>query len=206
VLLVMRGHGGFHGGKVSDAMVSQLDLFPTICDLVGIEPPDWLSGTSLLPLVRRETEEVNDATFAELTYHAAYDPQRAVRTPRFKYLRRFDDRHPGPVLPNVDDSPSKDLLLAHGWAGRPRPREQLYDLVFDPGEAANVVDDPLYEDVAGQLRERLERWMHETRDPLLAGPIAPAPGVRVNDPWQRSPSDPTHIAAAADVGEGPGRP
>ena len=68
------------------------------------------------------------------TYHAAYDPQRAIRTRRFKYVRRFGDRDL-PVLPNIDDSPSKDLLLRHGLAERPRPREELYDLVFDPGEA-----------------------------------------------------------------------
>jgi arylsulfatase A-like enzyme len=200
VLLIMRGPGGFHGGKVSDALVSQLDLFPTICELVGIDQPAGLQGRSLLPLVRREAEEVNDAIFAEMTYHAAYEPQRAVRTRRFKYIRRFDERHSGPVLPNVDDGPSKDLLLAHGWDARPIPREQLYDLVFDPNEAANVVDDPVYADVAGELRERLERWMHETRDPLLDGPIAPAPGVRVNDPAQRSSSDPTRTVAAAEAG------
>ena len=38
-----------------DAQVSQLDLYPTICDVVGLEHPSWLEGTSLLPLVRGET-------------------------------------------------------------------------------------------------------------------------------------------------------
>jgi arylsulfatase A-like enzyme len=49
VSLIMRGPGGFSGGKVCDAMVSHIDLFPTICDLVGIEHPSWLQGKSLLP-------------------------------------------------------------------------------------------------------------------------------------------------------------
>src|SRR6201999_1364564 len=61
VLLIMRGPGGFHGGRVSDALVSQVDLFPTICELAGIERPEWNRGTSLLPLTRRGAEEVNDA-------------------------------------------------------------------------------------------------------------------------------------------------
>ena len=111
VMLIVRGPGGFHGGKVSDALVSQIDLFPTLCELAGIERPDWLQGRSLLPLVRREADEVNDAIFAELTFHAAYEPQRAIRTQRYKYIRRFGERRT-PVLPNVDDSPTKDLLLA----------------------------------------------------------------------------------------------
>jgi hypothetical protein len=41
------------------------------------------------------------------------------------------------VLPNIDDSPSKDRLLAHGLAERPVAEEQLYELVFAPGEAAS---------------------------------------------------------------------
>jgi N-sulfoglucosamine sulfohydrolase len=34
---------------------------------------------------------VRSEIFSELTYHAAYEPQRAIRTDRFKYVRRFDD-------------------------------------------------------------------------------------------------------------------
>ena len=37
VLLIMRGPGGFHGGRVSEALVSQIDLYPTICELIGID-------------------------------------------------------------------------------------------------------------------------------------------------------------------------
>ena len=91
--------------------------------------------------MRREVEEVNDAIFAELTYHAAYEPVRAVRTERWKYIRRFGDRL-RPVLPNVDDSPTKDLLLADGWGDIELPREALHDLRFDPVEAHNLIDAP----------------------------------------------------------------
>jgi N-sulfoglucosamine sulfohydrolase len=191
VLLIMRGPDGFQGGKVVDAMVSQVDLFPTLCDYLGLDHPTWLQGRSLMPLIHREADEVNDAVFAEMTFHAAYDPQRAVRTKRYKYIRRFDGTWTRPVLPNVDDSPSKDLLLAYGWADRDVPREELYDLVFDPGEARNLAGDPAHADIVQELRGRLERWMRETRDPLLDGPVEPPPGTEVNDPWQRSPCDPT---------------
>src|ERR671912_387957 len=114
VLLIMRGPGGFHGGRVSDALISQIDLFPTLCDLAGLECPAHLQGRSLLPHVRGESRDVNDAVFGELTFHAAYDPQRALRTRRHKYVRRYGERDL-PVLANVDDSPSKELLLEAGW-------------------------------------------------------------------------------------------
>jgi N-sulfoglucosamine sulfohydrolase len=193
VLLIVRGPGGFHGGRVSDALVSQIDLFPTICELAGIERPDWIRGNSLLPLVRRETTEVNDAIFAEITFHAAYEPQRAIRTRRHKYIRRFDNGQDGPVLANIDDSPSKALLLAHGLADRALPAEELYDLVFDPNEAANLAGDPAHADVLAALRERLERWMEETADPLWWGPVEPAAGTEINRPDQRSPREPTIV-------------
>jgi N-sulfoglucosamine sulfohydrolase len=193
VLLIVRGPGGFHGGRVSDALVSQVDLYPTICDLAGVATPDWVQGRSLLPLVRREIDEVNDAVFAEITFHAAYEPQRAVRTRRYKYIRRFDNGHDGPVLANIDDSPSKDLLVAHGLADRRLPLEELYDLVFDPQEAANLAGDPAYEGVAAELRARLERWMEATDDPLLDGRVEPEEGTELNLPVDRSPADPTIV-------------
>jgi N-sulfoglucosamine sulfohydrolase len=188
VMLILRGPGGFHGGRVSEALVSQIDLFPTLCELAGIEPPAWLQGRSLMPVVRGEAEEVNDAIFAELTFHAAYEPQRAIRTRRFKYIRRFGERLL-PVLPNVDDSPTKDLLVAGGWAERPLAREALHDLLLDPAEAANLAGDAAYAEVRERLAGRLERWMAETADPLLEGDVAPPPGTEVNDPDGLSPGE-----------------
>ena len=80
---------------------------------------------------------MNDAIFAEVTYHAAYEPQRCVRTPRWKYIRRFDER--GKIaLPNCDDSPTKMWLLERGYADRAVAEEQLYDLWFDPQEMNNL--------------------------------------------------------------------
>ena len=198
VLLIMRGPGGFHGGRVSDALVSQIDLYPTICELAGIATPSWARGRSLLPLVRREADEVNDAIFAEITFHAAYEPQRAIRTRRHKYIRRFDNGHAGPVLPNIDDSPSKELLLAHGFAERVLPEEELYDLVLDPNEAANLACDPAHAAVLELLRGRLAEWMGDTADPLLWGEVAPQEGTEVNLPGQRSPADPTVVVRGDD--------
>jgi N-sulfoglucosamine sulfohydrolase len=190
VLLVMRGPGGFTGGTVSDALVSQVDLFPTMCELAGLDAPDWLHGRSLLPLVRGEAQQVNDEIFAEITYHAAYEPQRAIRTPRWKYIRRFDGPR-GPVLANVDDSPTKEAMLERGWGDRAIPAEQLFDLAVDPGEGTSLVNDPALAPIRDDLRSRLEGWMADTADPLLDGPVTPPPGGRINRRDQRSASEPT---------------
>ena len=192
VLLVLRGPG-FPAGAVSDALVSQLDLFPTVCELLDIEPPARLQGTSLLPLASG-AGEVRDAVFAEGTYHAAYEPQRTIRTRAWRYVRRYGERLL-PVAANTDDGPSKDVWLRAGWLERPVEREQLYDVTLDPGELVNRVDDPACAAILSDLRARLERWMQETDDPLLAGFVEPPPGAEYNLPDQLSASEPTRRAA-----------
>lgn len=193
VMLIVRGPGGFRGGEVSDAMVSHLDLFPTVCELLGIDPPAWLQGRSMMPLIRGEVRDINEEIFAEVTYHAAYEPQRCVRTQRWKYIRRYGERSL-PVLANCDDSPSKDVWLRHGWGERRVASEDLYDLVCDPGESHNLACDPRMPGVVRAMRERLDRWMQRTSDPLLMGQPVPAPrGAKVTDSDALSPRGPFRI-------------
>jgi arylsulfatase A-like enzyme len=196
VMLLMRGPGGFVGGRGYDAMVSHLDLYPTLCELAGIEHPPWLQGTSLLPLVRGETPTLHQELFAEMTFHAAYQPLRAVRTERWKYIRRFDD-YAHPVLANCDDSASKELMVELGWGEQFVPAEQLYDLALDPYEARNLSGNSAYEATLAELRVRLVEWMRDTGDPLLEGPVSPPPGAVTNDPRQASPNDRMQTAGRA---------
>lgn len=188
VMLILAGPGGFEGGKVSDALVSHVDIFPTVCDLLDIETPDWVEGRSLMPLVRGEADEVNEQIYGEVTYHAAYEPMRSVRTQRWNYIRRYEGRT-RPVLPNCDDSISKDLLMAAGWGERRPADEQLYDLLFDPNEACNRAADETCIDVITDMRKRLDAWMEATSDPLLEGPVPLPKGAKANDPDGVSPQE-----------------
>ncbi|MEJ7838912.1 MAG: sulfatase [Thermomicrobiales bacterium] len=181
VLLIMRGPEGLTGGRVIDSLVSQIDLFPTLCAVLHIERPDWLTGTSLLPIIDGSREQVNEAVFAEVTFHAAYEPQRMVRTHEWTYIRRFGERRL-PVLPNCDDGESRDFLGEHGWAEMPIPFEQLYNNLLDPTQCNNRIDDPAVAEPRDEMKHRLQRWMQETNDPLLAGSVALPVGGRVNDP------------------------
>ena len=141
VLLILRGPESapsLRGGAAVDAQVTHLDVFPTVCDVAGIPHPDWLQGRSLLPLLRGEVDRLHDAVFGEVNYHVPYEPQRSVRTERWKYIRRYD--HFGkPLLANCDDGPSKDVWLRAGWSDQDTAPEQLYDLLFDPQERHNLI-------------------------------------------------------------------
>ncbi|MCD6405475.1 MAG: sulfatase [Planctomycetes bacterium] len=187
VMLMMRGPGGFSGGRVIDAMVSQVDVFPTLCEFLGIDRPAWLQGTSMMPLVRGEADEINDEVYSEVTYHAAYEPKRAVRTRRWKYIRRFGDRD-RPVLSNIDRSPSKTLWIENGWGDRPVAEEYLFDLLFDPNEAHNIAGEERSIPVLEDMRRRLDDWMQRTDDPIVAGPVPLVEGGRTNSLDEVDPS------------------
>lgn len=171
VILIMRGPGGFSGGKVYDAMVSHLDIFPTICELLNIDRPDWLQGKSMMPLIREEVEEINEAIFTEINYHVEYEAQRSVRTKRWKYIKRFTNEKKT-VLSNCDDSPSKELLMKYGFKDREVDQEQLYDLIFDPNEKQNLCNNPKLSETLKQMQQLMGEWMVKTDDPLLKGPIS----------------------------------
>lgn len=191
VYLIIRGPGGFRGGQVCDALASHVDLFPTICDVAGIEAPEHLQGISLTPLAQG-ADAVRDEVFAEVNFHAAYDPARAVRTERFKLIRHFDDDMSTQVLPNCDDSLAKSEWLKVGWAERPIEQERLYDLMFDPHETNNLAADPEHAAVLQDMRARLDSWMELTDDPLRHGPVVPPAGARLNDKRGASPRDEPH--------------
>lgn len=50
----------------------------------------WLEGKSMLPVIRGEAKEINDEVFAEVTYHAAYEPKLAVPAPHDAQINNPD--------------------------------------------------------------------------------------------------------------------
>jgi N-sulfoglucosamine sulfohydrolase len=199
ISLILRGGEVFSGGKVCNAMLSNLDMYPTICDFIGVPRPAWLEGKSFLPILKGEQSEVNDELFSEVTYHAAYEPKRSVRTHRWKYIRRFDGRTTA-VLPNCDDGSSKSYWLSKGWKAEPLVEsEELYDLVFDPMEHNNLADQPRAHDALSEMRGRLDAWMQRTDDPILRGPVPLPPGGHAVDPNAISPKGLERYVAAIDT-------
>ncbi|MFW6152605.1 MAG: sulfatase [Verrucomicrobiota bacterium] len=181
VVLIIRGAANtedgqgsaFQGGKVVDAMTQHLDLYPTIADIIGAEPPDGLDGKSLLPLVSSETGEIHETIFTEQTYHYNSRPRplRAARTSRHKYIRSYKrDQARG-----IDRGPAEEFWAEYGYDDMPFPDEQLYDLVFDPHEAHNLAEAPTHAQVLDDMRQLMDRWMKNTDDPLIDGIIPDPP-------------------------------
>lgn len=171
VFLMIRGPGGFTGGKVVESLVSHLDLAPTILDLAGLAPRPWHRGRSLRPLALDPSAALHEAVFTEQNYHGPLEALRAIRTARHKLVLHHDPvgfrmRHDGPTGP---------LMEKIGAYDRPVGREELFDLWLDPMEACNRADDPAYATVKADLRSRLEHWMAETDDCFPSGRFPPVP-------------------------------
>ena len=189
VSLILRYPGNPLKGKTSDALISQLDLFPTICDMIKVEKPDWLQGSSMIPLFEGTAESIRSEIFSEVTFHAAYEPMRCIRTRRYKLIRFYDEHG---LLPcNIDDSLSKSFLMENGLLkhNQKREREMLFDLYIDPIERINLTSDPQYESIYADLSASLESWQKATDDPLLKGKVSLPEGALINKPSCISPEE-----------------
>jgi hypothetical protein len=87
------------------------------------------------------------------------------------------------------------VWVEFGWKQHVLAKEDLFDMVFDPGEHQNLATDPAYQNVLTEMRGRLDAWMKRTEDPLLKGPVPAPHGAKVNDPDGLSPKEPTETVA-----------
>ena len=135
----------------ADSRISQttsnLDWFPTLLEMAGVEKPEGklLRGRSLLPLLRGEepTEWSNDM-FGFYSSNEDYANQfveemRMMRTPRWKLVRYL----------------------------RAPERDELFDLVNDADESKNEIGNPAYKTIISKLHEKIVQRMVETNDPAL---------------------------------------
>lgn len=194
VALMMKIPGMRPGSPYTDAMVSQVDVFPTLCELLDLEIPERIQGKSFAHLFESAEEPHRTRIFSEINFHTSYEPARSVRTARYNYVKYGDSMNLRIRLSNIDNSPAKDQLLHGGIGSRRKNPVELYDLYFDPMEKNNLINDPQYEAVAEEMDSVLRQWQLETGDPLIKGDLKVYEGWIVNkteciEPDSNSPED-----------------
>jgi N-sulfoglucosamine sulfohydrolase len=175
-LLVRWPAGGVPAGVSVPALVSNIDVLPTMLEAAGLTPPESVQGMSFLPLLRGAPYQSREAIYTEKTFHSYYDPMRAIRTERYKYIRNFEAAFAIEV--------PGDVQLGQIFRSNPglysTDRSQiveLYDLSTDPLEQHNLAGSSALQAMERELDQRLWQWMEQTQDPLLVGPI-PSPRYR----------------------------
>ncbi len=217
--LLIRLPGRTHAGRAVEALVSTLDLAPTVLELAGVSRPEGFQGVSLTPLLQDPSGLVRDFLFAEQNWHNFPAHVRLVRHGDYAYLR---NAWPEQLLPGASDTfynPSAQALKEAWAAGQlsglqanifqqPRAAEELYDLARDPHQAQNVIDDPAHREALRVLRQALEQWTRDTGDTVPTRPTAADTDVatgRKFGPVQRGEPPGAAAGAASLNARGPVR-
>ncbi len=81
------------GGPRCEELVSNIDVLPTLLDLLDETIPERIEGQSFLPLLTDKEYYPRNQLFAEIIWHDRYNPVRAIRTDQYKYIRSFGIYH-----------------------------------------------------------------------------------------------------------------
>ncbi len=128
-LIIALPQGGARG-QTARGVVELLDLYPTLADLCGLTPPDYLDGVSLRPVLTDPDREVKHAAFTQSLRRASGFNGYSVRSGRWRYIE---------------------------WESGNGIERQLFDEEADPGETVNLADAPQHAAVVAELHALLEQ-------------------------------------------------
>jgi N-sulfoglucosamine sulfohydrolase len=172
-------------GVRNNAMVSWVDIVPTVLDWVRVPAPATprLAGRSMLPILEQPDSQGWDRVFASHGFHEIqqYYPMRALRTREYKYIVNLAAPLEFPIAGDIASSPTWQAVVARPAAGLGartmqaflhRPAEELYDLRTDPSEVRNLAADPAHRATLERMRAELTKFRADTHDPWLPGQSA----------------------------------
>ncbi|MBN8816217.1 MAG: sulfatase [Sphingomonas sp.] len=172
---------GLRGGATSDAMVSWIDIAPTILEWTGAAGPAYpLPGRSVLPLLGERGKPGWDMVFASHEFHEIdqYYPMRAIRTRTRSYIENLAWQLPYPIAGDVAGSDSWKAIAADPRtrigkrtqaAYRNRPAREFYDLERDPDEVVNLGSGRARAAERDALAAKLTAFRKATGDPWTEG-------------------------------------
>jgi len=161
----------------SSAMVSTVDILPTILDATGATSDVATHGRSLRPVLEKADAPWREYLAGEDHVHGPpWYPQRAIRDARYKLIHNLLAGKAKPT-PFVDGDIGYVTSREDRYAGTPiraafdtyfdPPEYELYDLEKDPWEFHNLAGKAEYAEVEKRMKTALKAWRQETDDPAL---------------------------------------
>ena len=141
VPLMIRWPNGIKPGQVTDSLVSNIDLMPTLVELAGLPAPEGIDGKSLGGIISGEEKKVRDQVFCDVLNRGYM-----VREGEWKFV------------------------LNANFLGKKSTRDldELYNLTDDPWERHNLAMKPEQKKRVGAMQELIYGWLTETEHPYAA--------------------------------------
>ncbi|GHB86774.1 sulfatase family protein [Persicitalea jodogahamensis] len=190
VPLIVAGPG-VEKGISTDAMVSGIDIAPTILALAGGAKPAEMTGQSFLPALKGERYDGHEYVFAARVPHSSglpvntayFDLSRTVFNKKYKLIYNALWQLPYSPVDFGGHPMWKDLQgrkqggkleekFSRVLFSNPRSMFVLYDLEKDPYEMNNLSGQTDYAETEHRLKAKLHEWMIVSQD-YLPLPIPP---------------------------------
>jgi N-sulfoglucosamine sulfohydrolase len=162
----------------SSAMVSTIDILPTILDATGVVPTAKMHGKSLRSVLENSDAPWREYLVAEFHFHGSrpFYPRRAIRDHRYKLIHNLLAGKAKPST-GIDADPAYKVSREPRYHGTPMrrafdtfanpPEFELYDLQADAVEFNNLAGKPEYRATQERLAKALLEYRRQTDDPFL---------------------------------------
>lgn len=152
---------GVKAGAVSDAMISNADITPTILDLLGIPIYPACQGYSFAHLLKVPTAEHRQEIFAEVGIPVTPPDPFPPETYATEDAERTEERGWFWFVDYTTRGRSAMVRRRDGWkyCYNHADKEELYHLAEDPVELTNLADDPECRAIKDQLKSQLMEWL-----------------------------------------------
>lgn len=179
VPLIVRYPNVVKPGIRASALVSLMDILPTVMELAGSQAPPDLDGKSFAAVLSDPSLEHHRyvyATHTTLGIRNSTDafPIRSIRSDRYHYIQNLNPsgeftnnitkKGQGGWFSWLEKARSDEFASERVRWYQKRTAEEFYDLQLDPNELNNVVLNDAYAELVSTHRQALEQWRHSQQD------------------------------------------
>ncbi len=172
--LIVNWPAGITGGKKDTRLVASVDVAATILEAAGVELPKYMTARSLI------TEDKNPREYiysARDLWDEILEQSRAITTHEYRYMKNnitdlSYDAHQAylefyrpavHIMRGLNEKGDLTPLQAKFFAPTKEP-EELYDIINDPYETNNLINNPKYKEVAEKMRGYYADWNAKNHD------------------------------------------